>query len=210
APVSGTISPALALSVDQGLEAPRAGTAIIGNPNPSTTPASQTTAISIVSDVTYQSQLPQIQQLNPNTPPQTGTSLLSAKTLDDAGLANLNLNANLTISMDNDVSLNLQPGGSFFAQARRIDVEGGINVPSGTIDLIIAQNITSYFDPNGNPQTATYADLTNLGGERIVLGAGSSLDVSGQTINLSTGNASPGPSLTVGGQINILDETAQG
>jgi filamentous hemagglutinin family protein len=212
---SGITSAATALSVDSGLEAPRAGTLTIGNTMQQapqiTNPTQQTTAISIVSDTSYQAQSQQFQfqNLQPDSPLQAGTTLLSAKTLNDADLGTINLYANLTISMDPDVSLNLQPGGTFSASARRVDVEGGIKVPQGTINLLAVQNITSYEDQNGNAQT-TYVPLPQNLPERIVLGPASSLDVSGERTNGETGIASTGPGWTGGGNINLLDETDLG
>src|SRR5208283_1554850 len=144
----------------------RAGTLTIGNPagqGEIINPMQQTTAISIVSETSYQSQQLQFQNLQPDSPLQTGTTLLSAKNLNDAGLGFLNLYANLTISTDQDASLNLQPGGTFSASARMIDVEGGIKIPQGKINLNTVQNVTSQDDQNGSPQT-TYVPLQ----ERIV------------------------------------------
>lgn len=208
----GTPTPtaATALTVDSGLEAPRAGTLTIGNTSEQsasiTNPIQQTTAISIVSDTTYQSLSQSPQMLNPTL---GGTpTYLSAKTLNDAGLANINLYSNLTISMDPDVSLNLQPGGSFNAYTRRIDVEGGIKIPQGTINLETVQNITSAEGLNGVPQN--YQPLPGNLPERIVLGPTSSLDVSGQRINGETGNVFLGAAWTTGGTVNILDETDLG
>jgi filamentous hemagglutinin family protein len=209
---SGSTSAAMALSVDQGLEAPSAGTLTIGNSNeqqPSiTNPLQQTTAISIVSDTTYQS-LSQSQQILSPTPGVTPT-YLSAKTLNNAGLANIDLYSNLTISMDSDVSLNLQPGGSFNAYTRRIDIEGGIKIPQGTITLETVQNITSAEGLSGQPNNQNYQPLPNGLPEGIVLGPTSSLDVSGKKINLESGNVSAGAGLTAGGSVSLLDETDLG
>ncbi len=200
----GITGAATALAVDSGLEAPRAGTLTIGDEQTAsiTDPMQQTTAISIVSDSTYQS-LSQSQQILNPTPGVTPT-YLSAKTLNDAGLANIDLYSNLTISMDQDVSLNLQPGGSFNAYTRRIDIEGGIKIPQGTINLEIQQNITSVEGLNGQPQYPQSLP------EGIVLGPTSSLDVSGQRINGETGNVFAGAGWTTGGTVNILDETDLG
>ena len=196
---------ALMLSKARGLEAPRAGTLTMGNDNPFTNPASNITAISVVSDF-------QPSQLGPDSPLQTGPTMLSAKTLNDANLGTIRLYADLTVSTAQDVSLSLQPGGTFSASARRIEHAGQIKVPAGTIGMFIWQDPASQEDQNGFNRTTDqgYVPLQ----ERIVLESGSRLDVSGERIDNSmvgkTGSATLKSGQTKGGTVTIMDETDLG
>ncbi|HXY55549.1 MAG TPA: filamentous hemagglutinin family protein [Nitrospirota bacterium] len=181
---------ALMLSKAEGLETPRAGNLTINASN-----------ISVVSETDTQN------DITPAT-----TSLLSAKTLNNANLGTLGLTADLTISTAADAALALQPGGSFTAQARLISYEGQITVPGGNINLYTVQNSTSYRDTSGN-LNSNYVALPNGLTERIVLGSKSVLDASGQRIDNSqtgTGNAVTTPGFTNGGKIYIEDQTDLG
>jgi filamentous hemagglutinin family protein len=140
---------ALVLSQARGLEAPRAGTLSIGDP---VSLIGTTAAILVRSDT-------QPSLLDAASPLQTGrVTELSARVLNDAGLGTLNLNADLTIATATDARLRLQPGGSFSAQARRIEHEGDITVRGGSINLNIVQNGTSRTSADGQPQ-GTYVPL---------------------------------------------------
>jgi hypothetical protein len=195
-------SDALALSKARGLEAPRPGTVNIGDAqllqnNP--------LSISVLSEAEPQTQLTMMSD------PLTGhPTLLSAKTLNDAKLGALNLTADLTIATAADAGLVLQPGGSFSATARQIDHQGEIRVPGGSIKLYTVQNFTSEKTPNGLSSGTSYIPLD----EKITLGSGSLLDVSGEKIDNSrvgkTGTDTLRYGQTTGGSISIMDKTDNG
>jgi filamentous hemagglutinin len=176
---------ALALSIARGLEIPRAGKLTVN-----------ASSISVKADPGQQAG--SINSGNVDSyPQQTGTTVLSAKILNTAGLGALDLNANGAFETKADVGLILQPGGEFSAQAARIDHEGSIKVSNGSISMII----------NGSPAPGDTAP------QRIVLGSKSSLDVSGERIDntLSTdNNAYLNLGLLNGGKIEIKDKTDNG
>ncbi|HET6516149.1 MAG TPA: filamentous hemagglutinin family protein [Thermodesulfovibrionales bacterium] len=196
---------ALTLSVARGLEAPRKGTVTIGNENPTANPKSNTTAISIVSDSPPQ-------DVKADSPLQTGQTVLSAKTLDEADLGTLKLYADLTITTAQNVSLQIQPGGAFSASARRIEQEGEIKAPSGTIGMFLWQDPTSREDLNGGVRTPDQGYVPVQ--ERIILGSSSRLDVSGEKIDNrlagKAGNTSIKSGQTGGGTVALVDETDLG
>ncbi|HUJ16784.1 MAG TPA: filamentous hemagglutinin family protein [Nitrospirota bacterium] len=167
---SGT-GDAMALSKARGLEAPRAGTLTINNAS----------SITVAAD----------------SQPQAGVAssdtVLSAKILNAANLATLDLNANLAFTTETGAVLVLQPGGTFSAQAGRIDHEGSIEAAAGTIDLSIIGSVPD--------------------NQRIVIGSQSSLDASGERIDSSrTVNKSAYSNLGLlnGGSISIKDKTENG
>ncbi len=170
----------------RGLEVPHSGTLTIGSQ--SLTSVYAPTSISIVPDASETSIAAQL---------SSGTTIISAGTLNEAKLGTINLLALSTIMTAPNVSINLQPGGSFSAEARRIEHQGDITVPSGSISLIIGENGAS------NPPD-----------QRIILGGRSVLDVSGQKIDNSpagNGNKAIVSSGQIsGGNIAIKDETDAG
>lgn len=192
---------AMALSVRRGLEAPRAGVLTINTDNDKSTGSS----IEIIAETKSRT------DIQMETPLDTKTTTLSAKTLNDAKLSQLNLTANLNISTAPDAAIGLQPGGWFAAQARRIWHQGSITVPGGSIALSIVQNITSKMLAGGTANDpVNWIDLQ----ERIILGQKSSLDVAGEKIDNSlagkTGAVSPGFAQKAGGSIYIFDKTDDG
>jgi hypothetical protein len=172
----------LALSLARGLEEPRAGTLTI-----------HASSISIESDPERQSGSISDPEVSPI---QTGTTVLSAKTLNAANFGTIGLNADLAFTTAPDASLSLQPGGGFTVQAGRIDHEGSIKVSAGSIDLHISGSAAD----DNKPQ-------------RIVIGAQSSLDVSGERIDNSQ-TVSKKANLNLGrldgGSISIKDKTENG
>ena len=92
------------------------------------------------------------------------------------------------------VALSLAPGGSFAVQAAGIDVEGGINVPSGTISLTAEPTYTDQTDPDTTLTLGSAAALTAMGAwinESKGLypnGNTAPLYIDGGTISLAAGN----------------------
>jgi len=201
---------ALMLSKARGLETPRAGTVTIGRSQG--TGDGNPMSISIVSET---KPLPESFTSSASLPPNSPTEI-SAAILNNANLSSLNFNANLTISTAQDVRLNLQPGGAFGAQARKIDHGGEVKVPGGSISLITAQNYTSTPFFYGGSSADTGLGIPIPGGlpEGIYLGSRSRLDASGERIdNTLAGmrnNRIIASGQTTGGSISIKDETEGG
>jgi filamentous hemagglutinin family protein len=148
----------------------------------------------------------------PTDPLPSTTTTLAESTLNNAGLSNLSLAANTTITVQKGAQVTLNPGGTFLARAREIENFGGITAPGGTINLSIETDLTTNPNPNtsGIPTSQNYVPLN----EMIYLADGSSLIVSGERIDntaasaLSVGLATSG--YINGGSINILDRTVTG
>lgn len=101
------------------------------------------------------------------------TTYLSADMLNDAGLGSLALFANQSIVTEADTTLNLAAShnqGSLIMVARRILHQGEIIMPGGTVILNNDYNITNV---DGVTEVA----------DGLWLAAGSSIDVSGETID---------------------------
>ncbi|NWF55450.1 MAG: filamentous hemagglutinin N-terminal domain-containing protein, partial [Syntrophaceae bacterium] len=108
----------------------------------------------------------------------TSKTILPAQTLSAAGLSNVVLAANTGITVDPGARVNLRPGGTFSARARRIEHYGEINVPGGSISLSIETNKTT------NPITLGDTNPSYLPlDERIYLAAGSRLVAAGERID---------------------------
>ena len=185
------------LSVAQGLEIPRGGTLIIGNIPAEKNPGSEDVSIKeIVIGSSSTSVLSSNFGLSDAL--SSDVTVISASTINAAGLSNLSLYADTTITTESGAQINLSPGGTFTAFARRIEDYGSISVPSGVINMIISD----YLPPD-----------TQLTGE-IFLGSGSTLDVSGRRIDNAlagtTSAVSSDTSRTSGGTINLYDETDNG
>jgi filamentous hemagglutinin family protein len=200
---------ARALSMARGLEAPRAGTLTVSSYQDAN-PSMYTSSISVVSGTSPRS------DLTADAGPLQGPTLLDVNILNDARLGALSLSAGLEITTAPGAGLNLQPGGTFLASARRIIHEGEIKAPAGSIRMTIDQKKTShggvegiYGDFNPNPYSKELP-----GGERIVLGSGSLLDVSGERIDNSLVGKKEDAVLrygqTTAGRIDILDKTDEG
>ncbi len=200
---------AQALSVHRGLEAPRAGTLNIGKTvSDVDKPAGNPVSISVLSDAT-----PLPDDFNPAVPlVMDSQTVLSAKKLNEAKLGVLRFTADREISTAADARLFLQPGGIFSANSRRIKHDGEISAHAGSINLYIDQNFTSHKDSTGVERTIErgYVPLS----ERIVLGTGSRLDVSGERIyNAPAGRGSSDYlnfGQSGGGRIEIKDRTDEG
>jgi hypothetical protein len=78
----------------------------------------------------------------PTDPLPSPNTVLSAATLNNAGLSSVSIAANATITVAKGTRINLNPGGAFGATARRIEDYGAITVPGGSISLTLATNTT--------------------------------------------------------------------
>ena len=104
------------------------------------------------------------------------TSVISTNTLNNAGLGSLYIVSSTRVKTEEDADLTLAAGGTLEVRARRIEHEGGITVPSGTVNLYLVQNRTS--------STWTGADIDYVDlQERIYLGSGSVISVAGETVD---------------------------
>jgi len=143
-----------------------------------------------------------------------GNTVISTGVLNRAGLSNIAVYANGSITVAQGASLELSPftrvltSGStsstvtagFSATARVIDIFGSLSVPAGSISLTLADNITS------DPATPTsYQPLNHA----ILLADGSSLSVAGQRVDaLQQGGTALAH--TGGGSVSLSDTTLQG
>ncbi|MGA9110651.1 MAG: filamentous haemagglutinin family protein [Smithella sp.] len=185
-PVDLTSGSAYLLSVAQGLQTPRGGTLIIGNPPPQQNEGQEDALVQAIT-------------VSNSTDTLASTvTVIPAGTINAAGLSSLSLYADTTITIDSGAQITLSPGGNFTAYARRIEDYGSVSVPAGQINLILSDYLPAD------------AQLTG----EIFLGSGSSLDVSGQKIdNTLAGNtsaAAPVSGQISGGSISIEDQTDNG
>jgi hypothetical protein len=148
----------------------------------------------------------------PTDPLPSSATVLSAPTLTNAGLSNLNLAVNTTLTVQKGAQITLSPGGAFVARAREIEDYGGIAVPGGTISLSLQTDVTSNPIPgsNGKPTNPRYIPLNGV----IYLGDGSSLIAGGERIDDSAAATSTMGLITSGhlngGSITIQDQTVTG
>jgi filamentous hemagglutinin family protein len=131
------------------------------------------------------------------------TTVLSAKTLSDAGLNSIYLATNTSLVIEKGAQITLQSGGSFIGRARSIEEYGEIVVHGGTITLAIESNLT------------TEAGYDVLAGPQITIGETGRLIVSGETLDTTAlgVTASSGTTLSGhldGGSIEIMDKTPYG
>jgi filamentous hemagglutinin family protein len=130
-----------------------------------------------------------------------GTTYLSAQKLSAAGLSNLQIAANTTLTVDADADISLVPRATLSLAARQIEFSGKINVPSGTVNLIAADNLTAF---EGNSR---YVPLDS----EILLAAGSQIDAAGQRIDNSLAATGTGGTAAftyvAGGTVAILNES---
>jgi filamentous hemagglutinin family protein len=185
------------LSVAMGLEIPRNGTLIIGKIPSSSDIGKEDVWVKEI--IVGKSTEPVLgSSFGPDDILPNDVTVVPAETINEAGLSNLSLYADTTITTESGAQINLSPGGSFTAYARRIEHDGSISVPAGAISLTISDLLPSVADLIG----------------KIFLDSGSSLNVSGQRIdNTMTGTTAAvtsGAGQTSGGTINIYDETDNG
>ncbi len=121
-------------------------------------------------------------------PQSLTTSSLQPALVNEFDHVSIYTNGNLVLPPGTDLSLSA--GGSFSAQAASIDIEGGIDVPSGTISLTAEPT----FADGTNPETS------------LTLGAAASLTATGQWINDSPAlypNGNSAPLYIKGGSISL-------
>jgi filamentous hemagglutinin family protein len=136
-------------------------------------------------------------------------TVLSASTLSNAGLSNVSLAANTTITVEKGAQVTVNPGGSFNAWARRIEDYGGITALGGSINLEIQTNLTTnrVIASGTNPNYIPLDEMIYIGPDATLVARGERID------NSSAGSLNQGivpAGYTNGGSINILDETVTG
>ncbi len=191
-----------------GVQAPAGGTLIIGTlPNGHAVEGQDFIVDSVVIQPTVTPLPPGFgpgdQPYDPNAPNATNVTYLSSQKLSGAGLSNLEIAANttLTVAAGADISLNPGAASTVSLAARYIEVDGTISVPSGIINLTASDNVTAF--PVGSPAITLASE--------VLLGPESSLDAVGQRIDNSmaatgTGGSSPFTYIA-GGSISIIDQS---
>ena len=191
-----------------GLQAPTGGTLIIGvQPSP-TFPESQDF---VVGSIVLQSTVtPLPSSFGPDSQLTDPTTYLSSQKLSAAGLSNLQIAANTTLTVTADADISLIPGATLSLAARRIDFEGKINVPSGNVSLTDTDNVTAFPSLDGSSSTDNprYIQVKS----EIILGKSSVIDAAGQAIDNSaaaTGGISGTAATTyiAGGSVSVMDES---
>ena len=209
-------NPDYLVSVTRGLEEPLGGTVTIGNALPAA-PAAQnrdneksfivnaltikptTAALAANIDATY--------ILDP-----TAATEISTAFLNRADLSALNLFANTTITTEAGAGINLLPGGSYVARARRIEYDGTIDIAGGSVEMSTRPNASSYqtLTTKTDPVNTLYQPLI----ETIYLGSGSRISTAGRQIDNSAAgtflSAVTPTGHTAGGSILIQERTEQG
>lgn len=176
-----------ALSVRRGLETPRAGTLSIDVSSGSTDDSS----ISVVDEADPRT------DILTDTVLDAKTTIVSAKMINEANFGALKLKAN-AVATAADAEITLSPGGSFAAEAGRIEHQGTITAAGGLISLSLSNTLTTTLEKEE---------------KQIILGQESVLDAAGERINnyrekLSGDTLSGG--LTAGGVIHLHDGTEDG
>jgi len=176
-----------ALSMRRGLETPRAGTLSIDVSSGSTGDSS----LSVVDEADPRADILM------DTVLDTKTTIVSAKMINEANPGALHLTANNAVTTAADAEITLSPGGSFVADASRIEHQGTITAAGGLISLSLLNTLTPTLEEE----------------KQIILGQKSVLDVAGERSNnyqekLNGDTLSGG--LTAGGVIYLYDQTEDG
>ena len=197
-----------------GLQAPEGGTLIIGAPF--------TTGYieghdCLLDSVVLQSAVaplpsgfgPGDQPYDPNAP---GTTYLSTQKLSAAGLSNLQIAANFTLTVTADANISMNPGSTLSLEARAIDFYGKINVPSAEgINLFAIDNVTAFpsLDDSSSIDNPRYVPMDS----QIYLAPGSQIVAAGQRIDNSLAASASGAkpfTYIAGGSVNIQNESYYG
>lgn len=137
-----------------------------------------------------------------------GLSIVAADLLNQSGLRDVTLSVRESIVVAADAVIRLDPTSSLTLAGRHIEHYGEIIVPDGEVSLILASNKSS--DTNDE----SYIDIETLGYERIYLGSGSLIDVSGEHIDLTDeaqlDGATCDPGQIDGGTVILADWTTSG
>jgi hypothetical protein len=171
----------------RGLETPRAGTLSIDVSSGSTGDSS----LSVVDEADPRADILM------DTVLDTKTTIVSAKMINEANPGALHLTANNAVTTAADAEITLSPGGSFVADASRIEHQGTITAAGGLISLSLLNTLTPTLEEE----------------KQIILGQKSVLDVAGERSNnyqekLNGDTLSGG--LTAGGVIYLYDQTEDG
>ena len=209
------------VSVARGLEEPVGGALLVGR-DPGETVASDDANQggllfdSAVGDITVKAATASLGEFHADSELTREGAELSAQVLNDAGLSRLGLYGNGSVTTEADASINLMPGGSFSATARRIEHHGELHAAGGSAMFSLRDDVTSHqslFNPaTGSLDTANeeYRPVAST----LYFAQGSVVSVSGETIDNSQPESGSGaalrPGRTSGGQITIQDQTTEG
>ena len=209
-----------AISVARGLEAPVGGTLTIGSE-----PGSASQSTLVLDSVTNAIEVtaagtPLPAAFGPGDQPVSQVTVLSAALLSGAGLSQLNLLANNSVTIDSGAHISLAPSGSYLnstgttvylggvnVKARSIVDRGTIDVPGGSVQLTIQDNISSWAeDPNvSGAANPLYQPVTS----GILIDSGARVNVAGESIDNSISGGTYQGQIN-GGAIAIQDLTVQG
>ena len=194
------------LSVAQGLEEPLGGTLLIGTDEFSAKNPSGNDFI--LGATVISSNVPLLDAgFGPTDvlpPDRQQTTFISAGMLNGAGLSNLTVSSNTSLTVDAGATLELLPGASLSVLARSFDLLGSIRIPSGSVNVSLRDNLSE--SQPANPGSLPVD-------QRIALEDGSSIDVSGERIDNSLAGSSVSAlanSRTGGGSIVLEDLTDLG
>jgi filamentous hemagglutinin len=140
-------------------------------------------------------------------PLPSGTRI-SADTLNNAGLGSLSIFANSTVTFGEGSRLALQPGASLTARAGRIEQQGEIVIPGGSVTLGIRDTIAAweFLPDNLAVKNPLYQPVISS----INLAAGSVISVAGQKVdNSAAGGGSIKAASSDGGSIQLVDASFQ-
>ena len=192
-----------------GLQIPQGGTLIIGVPFTSGLVEGHDCLLNSVVLESMVAPLPSTfgpgdQPYDPNA---LSTTYLSTQKLSAAGLSNLQIAANLALTVTGDADISLRPGATLTLDARAIDFYGKINVPSGIVNLTAIDNVTAFPPLDGSSSNPRYVPLDS----QIYLANGSQINAAGQHIDNSlasspSGGAAPFTYIT-GGFVTIQNES---
>ncbi|MEM5787197.1 MAG: filamentous hemagglutinin N-terminal domain-containing protein, partial [Syntrophobacteraceae bacterium] len=194
----------------RGLKEPKGGSLLLGN-----RPAGGLAELEDfgLDAVRIASSAPGAQEYGPDTNPyidnQIRESVISTQLLNESGFNSVEVYANTTFTVESGARINLSPGSSFSAAARRFEQYGQIIIPSGTIDLKVRDNLTSLENISQNVNER-YVPLQT----RLFLGDRSRISASGQIIDNSQATLDARGTFlygkTTGGSISLEDGTAAG
>lgn len=209
------------ISVARGLEEPVGGTLTVGNVNASSANAASTD-YGTGDIVVHAGANPLPASFGPNDPLGRQQTELSAQMLSDAGLSKLTLYSNSSITIEPGAKIALLPGGSysdattgspvytsaFTAKALRIDDQGQITVPGGSVELTLSDNVSE------NASSLIYVPPSARVASALLIDNGSVVSVAGEMVDNSRAGVNAQGGMTYGhingGAITIQDQTAQG
>jgi filamentous hemagglutinin len=175
-------------------QVPQAATLVIGSPGASGSDfgtGNVTMASNLVLPGLENSDGSAFNPLTDPLPASYTASVLRPQLLGEQGFGNVSIYTNGKFLQPADVSISLPPGGSFGVYAGLIDIEGGIDVPGGTI--------TAMAEPTavGDPASSAFA---------LILGPRAALTARGEWVNdnpLLYPNGNSAPLIINGGAISL-------